>query len=56
MLKENGEKMHVHVILDRRLNAFIEAQAAKMGLNRSAYIRMLLARESAKEEREEREG
>ena len=55
-LKENGDKMHVHVILDRRLNAFIEAQAAKMGLNRSAYIRMLLAREAEKEDREKREG
>lgn len=55
-LKENGDKMHVHVILDRRLNAFIEAQAAKIGLNKSAYIRMLVASEAEKEERREREG
>lgn len=51
-LKENGDKMHVHVILDKRINAFVEAQAAKIGLNRSAYIRMLLAKEAEKEERE----
>lgn len=51
-LKENGDKMHVHVILDKRINAFVEAQASKMGLNRSAYIRMLLAKEAEKEERE----
>lgn len=56
MLKLDGDKLKMTIVMDKRLQEFVERKAAKIGLNKSAYIRMLVANEAEKEERREREG
>lgn len=56
MLKRDGDKQIAQIVFDVRLLEFVDEKAAKMGLSRSAYIRMLVANEAEKEERREREG
>lgn len=56
MLKPDGNKVKMNIVIDKRLQGFVERKAAAMGLNKSAYIRMLVAKEAEKEERREREG
>lgn len=43
MLKENGSKIKANIILDKDLKEKAEAEAQRLGLNLSAYIRMVLA-------------
>ena len=56
MLKKDGDKQIAQIVFDVRLLEFVDKKAEKMGLSRSAYIRMLVANEAEKEERREWEG
>ncbi len=56
MLKRDGDKRIVQIVFEERQLTFVDAKAEKMGLSRSAYLRMLVAREAEKEERREMEG
>lgn len=49
-LKADGDKVSVCIVLTKRLAQELETQAAALGLNKSAYIRQLIAREARKQE------
>lgn len=44
-LKENGEKVKVLIVLEKNHVEYIKQEAAHLGLNISAYMRMIVSRE-----------
>lgn len=50
MIRSNGDKVNVSVIMTKEIKEFAAEEAEKMGLNLSSYIRMLLIREKQKKE------
>ena len=48
MIRSNGDKVNVSVIMTKEIKEFAAEEAEKMGLNLSSYIRMLLIREKQK--------
>lgn len=42
MTKNGGDKMKLMVVLTKDIKAALDKKSASMGLNRSAYIRMVL--------------
>ena len=51
MIRSNGDKVNVSVIMTKEIKEFAAEEAEKMGLNLSSYIRMLLIREKQKNEK-----
>lgn len=51
MIRSNGDKVNVSIIMTKEVKEFAAAEAEKMGLNLSSYIRMLLIREKQKSEK-----
>lgn len=51
MIRSNGDKVNVSVIMTKEIKEFAAEEAEKMGLNLSSYIRMLLIREKQKSEK-----
>lgn len=51
MIRSNGDKVNVSVIMTKEIKEFAAEEAEKMGLNLSSYIRMLLIREKQKTEK-----
>lgn len=51
MIKTEGNKVNVSVIMTKEIKEFAAEEAEKMGLNLSSYIRMLLIREKQKNEK-----
>lgn len=49
-LKADGDKVSVCLVLTKQIAQELEKQAADLGLNKSAYIRQLIAREAKKNE------
>ena len=50
MIKSDGNKVNVSVIMTKEIKEFASEEAEKLGLNLSSYIRMLLIREKQKKE------
>ena len=50
MIRSNGDKVNVSVIMTKEIKEFAAEEAEKMGLNLSSYIRVLLIREKQKKE------
>lgn len=50
MIKTEGNKVNVSVIMTKEIKEFAAEEAEKLGLNLSSYIRMLLIREKQKKE------
>lgn len=51
MIKTEGNKVNVSVIMTKEIKEFAAEEAEKIGLNLSSYIRMLLIREKQKNEK-----
>ena len=51
MIRSNGDKVNVSVIMTKEIKEFASEEAEKIGLNLSSYIRMLLIREKQKSEK-----
>lgn len=51
MIRTDGNKVNVSVIMTKEIKQFASEEAEKMGLNLSSYIRMLLIREKQKSEK-----
>lgn len=51
MIRSNGDKVNVSIIMTKEIKEFAAEEAEKMGLNLSSYIRMLLIREKQKSEK-----
>ncbi len=51
MIRSNGDKVNVSVIMTKEIKEFAAEEAEKIGLNLSSYIRMLLIREKQKSEK-----
>lgn len=51
MIRSNGDKVNVSVIMTKEIKEFAAGEAEKLGLNLSSYIRMLLIREKQKSEK-----
>lgn len=51
MIRSNGDKVNVSVIMTKEIKEFAAEEAEKLGLNLSSYIRMLLIREKQKSEK-----
>lgn len=51
MIKSNGDKVNVSIIMTKEIKQFAAEEAEKLGLNLSSYIRMLLIREKQKNEK-----
>ena len=52
MIKSDGNKVNVSIIMTKEIKEFATEEAEKLGLNLSAYIRMLVAKEKQKTEKE----
>ena len=50
MIRSNGDKVNVSVIMTKEIKEFAAEEAEILGLNLSSYIRMLLIREKQKKE------
>ena len=51
MIKADGNKIAVTMVLTKDLNDFAERRAEELGLNKSAFIRMLIAQEAEREKK-----
>ena len=51
MIRSNGDKVNVSVIMTKEIKEVAAEEAEKMGLNLSSYIRMLLIKEKQKTEK-----
>lgn len=51
MIRTDGNKVNVSVIMTKEIKEFASEEAEKLGLNLSSYIRMLLIREKQKNEK-----
>lgn len=51
MIKADGNKIAVTMVLTKDLNDFAERRSAELGLNKSAFIRMLIAQEAEREKK-----
>ena len=49
MIKADGNKIAVTMVLTRDLNDFAERRSAQLGLNKSAFMRLLIAQEMERE-------
>ena len=46
MIKKDGDRVMMSVILTKKLAEYLDVHAKKMGLNKSAYIRLLIAKDA----------
>ena len=46
MIKKDGDRVMTSVVLTKKLAEYIDVRAKKMGLNKSAYIRLLIAKDA----------
>ena len=46
MIKKDGDRVMMSVILTKKLAEYLDMHAKEMGLNKSAYIRLLIARDA----------
>lgn len=51
MIRTDGNKVNVSVIMTKEIKEFAAEEAEKLGLNLSSYIRMLLIKEKQKAEK-----
>lgn len=51
VIRPNGNKVNVSIIMTKEIKQFAAEEAEKLGLNLSSYIRMLLIREKQKNEK-----
>ena len=49
MIKPDGDKITVNTIMTREQIEFIERRSAQLGLNKSAFMRLLIAQEMERE-------
>lgn len=50
MIKKNGDKVAVMVVLTKDITEALDKKCAAMGLNRSAYLRMMLYKDLMQKE------
>lgn len=50
MIKKDGDKVKLMVVLTKDITAALDKKSAAMGLNRSAYIRMVLYKDLMQKE------
>lgn len=46
MIKKDGDRVMMSVILTKKLAEYLDVHAKEMGLNKSAYIRLLIAKDA----------
>ena len=46
MIKKDGDRVMMSVILTKKLAEYLDVHAKEMGLNKSAYIRLLIAQDA----------